>query len=983
MTVISRSNRGSSAVGVVLLVVLLALAAGAFLLLRGGDQGGVPARTDTPAAQPAGVAEAERGEAARKMADRSAFEARKAEHGINFTVVCFGPAGASEPIAGVEVRAAPAIASGIDLKNEVTARTDASGIAQFTELPYTIYDVSAAPEGHVPLRLRGAKDGKRIELVFRKGVGLNAVVTNAETGAPVADAYVQIRSDFGLSAITRRIQIALRQGVDPAEIQDHEKLTEPQATFRATATTDAEGRFSAPAIPPDTQITVQIDHGSFDQLEDRFEFTGSAPVTKEYALLPRTQIFGRVVADESGEPIPGAKVQAGQGGIPVAALARFGTVRNEIFEAVTDANGNYRLKRIPRGKQSLYVHYPGYDDYAADFEVRSTEPHEHEIRLVRSATLEGQVVDNANNPIEGVDLYWIPVEAMLLRSALPREPHARTAADGTFQLRGFPVGRPFNVLARHPEYVGAEQDNLTVQPGEVLSGVQIMMSRGGRITGTIVDSSRQPLAGATVVARPVRPEGAPLPPVTSAPDGSFAIDNTHPATFEVTCQARGYVKAVNTLVRDVTTGVQAVMLKEATYAGRFLDAAGQAIPKFRVRLNQSEAFQSGPPRSETIRDKDGKFEINGLAAGLWDFEFSADGVAPLVVRRVALREGERLQNQELRAHVGCSVGGLVKSIAGKPIQGALVRLDFKESFSADDKTYTVLQGSTNSNGEYEVKNLLPGRHLIWVTHPSFAPSGEREIMIEEGRRQQIDFNLPKPASLRLVVRDVEGNTVPSAQAWLFKGDSPLDSTEKLTRGNMVGLKLPMEDPVRTGVGLAGEVTGRGGPKFPVGETGELMFVRKEPGAWTLWVTADGHYKYTAHLTLEAGKESVHEAELKKIQPGTSREDAFKGANVDPNNPPSSRPAPTEKPRRIDTLASLTPEERRVMHLQQNGEELTAEEMKTLRQARRKARDAKKQNDEVGASSPDKGPRGMGKGKGRKPENPEGGGADGGKPKGDG
>jgi hypothetical protein len=964
MTVPFRPRRGSALVWIVLLVVVLALAGAAFFVLRSGGE--APPSSKGPTAAKKAPAESRESIEARQRSELAVAGPKKAEKGISFAVVCLGPGGAAEPLAGVEVRAAPALPTGVDLEHQTALRTDAQGVAQFADMPYEIYDVTASPDGYVPLRLRGAQEGKRIEFVFRKGIAFSGLVTSAATGAPVAGAWLQVRSDFGIAAARERAQRALQRGTEAPDIDGYDKLKDAAAFFRDAVTTDAEGRFRVAAIPSDARVVVQVDHDDYDPIEEAIDVKSAVPIEKNYVLQPRTEIYGRVVADETGDPIIGAKVQAGERGLPVDALAFFPAGTASVLESVTDANGNYRLKKIQRGKQYVYLHYPGYDPYVASFEVKGSEPHQHEIRLKRSASLSGQVVDSASNPIEGVNLFWMVAEEAAVRGlALPSEPHARTAADGTFQIRGIPSGRRFNLVARHSDFLGAEQAGLIVQPGEELTGVQMMLHRGGQITGVVVDATRQPVAGATLTARAAQPPGPTLPAVSSGPDGSFAIPNTPMGSFEVTCEAPGYVKVVNSHVRDVATGVQFVMLKEAVYGGRFRDPDGKPLQKFRVRLRRADPADPSSLRIESLRDKEGKFQIKGIGPGLWDFEFGAEGVTPLVVRRVAFREGERIENQELQAPLGTAVTGAVKSLSGKPIQSALVRMEYLETFAADDKTYALLQASTDSNGEYKIKNLLPGRHKIWCTHPSFAPSGEREITVEEGEENRHDFNLPKPGSLRVVVRDQDGNTVPNATAWLFKGRSPIESAEKVTRGRMVGIKIPMEDPARMGMGALGDPTSRGGPKFPVGETGEITFSRKEPGVWTLWVNAEGFYKYVAEIMLESGKEAVHEAEMEPLQPGLSKEDAFKKANTDvKRKKPETSPSADGKERRIDALADLTTEMRLVMQKQKNGEELTAEETKLLRQARRIARDAKQKNDESGLSSPDKGPRLKGKGKGK-------------------
>lgn len=933
MTLISRrtpSRRGSALIVALLLVLAVVGAAIALLLMRDDAPHVTPGPASTESASSAGApVKPAPGDSRINPAERGR-EPRRAEKGIAFSVVCLGPGGAEEPLRELDVVAVPATVTGTAPEYEVRARTDAKGIATFTNLPYQIYEVSAQPTGLVPLCARGAKDGTRLEFLFRKGTSLVATVTNGETDAPIEGAYVQVRTDFGAAGQARRIQTALRQGVDPRDIQGYEILENPQPYYRADGVSDAAGRIEIANVPFGTVVSLAAEHDSFDSYAQTIEPKDGEPLQVELRLLPRVDIVGKVLVDETGEPIPGVKVQASDGGMPLSVVGLLGG--GSVVEAVTDANGAYRLRKLQRGKQFVAVSYPGYDTFEHAFEVSSTDPeYALEVRLKRTAALSGRVVDNANQPIEGVSVYFATQEALLLGGkGLPAEPHARTGPDGGFRLRGVPPGRPFSVVVRHPSFVNAQRDNVKVEPGEELAGVDIMMTRGGSITGEVVDALRQPLAGATIVATPVKPVGAPLRPIVSGADGTFVIDNTQPAIFELSCEAPGYCKSTLGNVRDDATGVQFVLVKEAIYAGRFLDGAGKPLPRFKVRMRLSNASAETLPRVEQYRDKEGAFEIGGLVPGLWDFEFSAEGVTPLLVERVALREAERIEKQELRVNEGGRVGGVVKSLSGKPVQAALVRMEFLESFSSSDKTFTTLQSSTNSNGEFEIKNLLPGRYNIWASHPSFAPMPEREIVVDVGPRQDIDFSMQKPANLRVVIRDEEGNTVPTAEVWLFQGDHPMDQSKKIVRGNMVGIEIKRDDSERTGIATVQQQQQGSGPKVRVGETGEVTFSRKEPGEWTLWVTGTGYYKYIGKLNLEPGKESVHEAKLVKLQPGVLPRDAIttdeKKKHREDRFPDTGEEGPT--------FRDLTTEQRAVIEKQRDGEELTADEMQILKEARR-------------------------------------------------
>lgn len=966
-----RNRQGGAWLGLLLLVVAVAIAGWIFLTMRSdpaAEQGGTKP-TATNATKPApgeGGSTNETAAAARRAAEALDEKYETSAGDVDFDVVCLTSGTEPKPLAGIEITAAPATKLGVDLEHAVTGTTDATGVARFEKLGYSIYDVSAAPAGYYPLRLRGAKDGKRYELIFGQGAPVSGIVTDSVSGKPVGNAYVQARSDLGMAGVTARIQLALRQGVKAEDIQDHDKMSEPMPFVRVDATTGPDGRFAFPSLPIGFPVTISVEHEEFENLEDSFTAKEPTAVERTLALQPRIEIFGRVVADESGEPIIGAKVQAGENGMPINAIILFGQGSAAIFEDTSNANGEYRLRRVTRGKQCVSVRYPGYEDYVGNFEVKTAEPYQHEIRLKRAASLTGQVVDNAENPIEGVEIYWVLERANLFGSiGLPPEPHGRTGADGTFSLRNLPVGKPFNVLARHHEFVNTEQDHIVLQAGEMQTGVKLVMNRGGAISGTVVDSMRQPLAGATILARPVRPAGAALAAAISAADGTFMINNTQPAIFELTAELPGFCKFTLPNVRDEATGVQFVMVKEAVYSGRLItDVGSDPVQRFRVRIRPAERDDAREVRTETFRDKEGKFVVKGLSPGLWDFEFTADAFAPVVIAKLAVREGEKLENQEVRLRQGSSVVGIVKSLTGKPIQSALVRMDYLESFSDADKTYATLQTSTNSNGEYEIKNLVPGKYKIWVSHPMFAPTGEREVAITSEPKTKFDFNLPKPAQLRVIIRDEEGNTVPGATCSLFQGDTPFESAEKGAQGGMVYVKLPTNSPERSGVGVAGDPTSQGGMRTRVGESGELTYSRKEPGKWTLWVIAEGFYKYTAQLDLESGKEIVHEAIMQAIKPGLSPEDALKPAKSGKPREPTRLHDPDHETK--GRLAPLSEEEKVVLAKKRRGEQLTPEETKTYREARKKLN--QNAGDEPGEGGEKKGGKGKGgKGKGAEGE----------------
>src|SRR5262249_27030808 len=197
--------------------------------------------------------------------------------------------------------------------------------------------------------------------------------------------------------------------------------------------------------------------------------------------------------------------------------------------------------------------------------------------------------------------------------------------------------------------------------------------------------------------------------------------------------------------------------------------------------------------------------------------------------------------------------------------------------------FLKLQSQTNSNGEYEIKNLATGHYTIWVGHPLFAPSGDKEVVVSDGDQNKVDFELQRPARLHLVVHDKSGNTVPGASAFLFQGESPLDGGQKAPEqpGGPASLKMKGNRGMQEGFMLGTDPDSAGGVHAEGNGKGQIAWARTTGGEWTLWVTGQGFVKYSAKLKLEAGKEAGHEAILYPAEPGMAQQNVPMRANEAP------------------------------------------------------------------------------------------------------
>src|SRR5687768_3084314 len=136
-----------------------------------------------------------------------------------------------------------------------------------------------------------------------------------------------------------------------------------------------------------------------------------APATPPQPQSPTGLILGRVVDGSSGRPVPSAIVTIAGGGIGPAPAAGGGAQPR----AITNSNGQFVFRRLPKGSFVLTATKPGYVEgaYGRSLPSGSTLPLELADRqrttdvvipIWRFASIAGTVTDEAGEPLVGVEV---------------------------------------------------------------------------------------------------------------------------------------------------------------------------------------------------------------------------------------------------------------------------------------------------------------------------------------------------------------------------------------------------------------------------------------------------------------------------------------------------------------------------------------------------------------------------------------------------
>jgi hypothetical protein len=166
--------------------------------------------------------------------------------------------------------------------------------------------------------------------------------------------------------------------------------------------------------------------------------------------------------------------------------------------------------------------------------------------------------------------------------------------------------------------------NLLAQ--QMSAGVQSSEGPNGVITGRVVNSAGEPLAGASVSAGPIA-GNAPRKTATADGHGDFKIDGLEPALYTISALMPGYVYSFLPTPSDSPTyyrigdSVRLTLTKGGVITGSVTGPNGPVIGvgvfATRVRDSQGKMLGASPGFPERRTDDRGVFRFYGLAPGAY------------------------------------------------------------------------------------------------------------------------------------------------------------------------------------------------------------------------------------------------------------------------------------------------------------------------------------------------------------------------------
>jgi hypothetical protein len=385
---------------------------------------------------------------------------------------------------------------------------------------------------------------------------------------------------------------------------------------------------------------------------------GAKPVT--LVLFPAAALAVRVHDAADGKAIAGAIVKLGIGNPMFGASDAY---RQE----TADAQGIARFRGVaPVHNHTLYAVADGYTGNYMNVLARDHRLREWQIdvALTAGAMVSGHVVDERHQPIAGAKVGWEPGKgeaegAYNLFTPLADGGHyiaAPTDASGAFR-KAVPPGLGC-LVAVHTRYLIGQVCGLRVELGRPVTGVEIVLTAGARVSGVVVASDGKPAPRAEVIVTQPTWEHNPMFSdtyrlrTTSDADGRFAFEGVDRIPVALTAWTdEGSSDLVELDLRGVQErkDVRITIVNAGAIAGRVVEEDGQPAPYAMINYFLHPDYEKIAPGytgksalvvrefalpktlGGVLADGEGRFKLSGLPPGRYTLRAtrpSGTSVAP-------------------------------------------------------------------------------------------------------------------------------------------------------------------------------------------------------------------------------------------------------------------------------------------------------------------------------------------------------------------
>lgn len=684
--------------------------------------------------------------------------------------------GAGLPVAGAKVEVGLERAPGSSTSTSTGAPTGPDGVFTIEGLVPGRYRVHVTGPGLLDAEVRFVpvpSDAARI--VVAREVSVDGTVTDG--GKPAANAHVGLRGEaIGGTLETTSDATGAFHFKDLPEGRYQLFAWQGAAAARATRVNRLGSGPFAPVALALEAATIVVGH-----VIDRDEGT---PVVAAVELRPsgddqapryaRTDPDGafRVEGVPNGKWIAdafapgyldtgGIELEAGHG-IAELSLTRGGAIEGRVL----DASGNPVAGASVRGLDKTELSADVEQDRLRRFSGRTTTPTPTTPSFQGDPSLlargELGVMVGPIPPIPPPGAQIARAASVVGTASVVGEPAPIagesiwvTGADGRYRIRGFGKGK-VTILAQAPGLAEGRSKPVAIDAGQIVTGVDIVVTGGTTLVGVVKDQHGQPVIGAEVSAAPE--VGAPMLGFTDD-TGAYKLGPVTGA-IELRATAYGHASAQRKLELTPSSPPEqredlVLEVADAMIAGILEDETGAPVKGAQLEIGDRHAIVAA----------DGTFTVDLLPRGHQVMRVQHPDYPPAELDVVA---GDRDQHVRLKLALGGAIeGALLEQASGAPITGV--------SINGVGPHGAGQEATTDGKGRWKLGPLVPGHWKLSIKLPGYLPLAyETDVAAAHAPGgttvRDVRLELARGALVGGTVRDENGHRVKSAHVVVRRAD---------------------------------------------------------------------------------------------------------------------------------------------------------------------------------------------------------------------
>jgi protocatechuate 3,4-dioxygenase beta subunit len=533
------------------------------------------------------------------------------------------------------------------------------------------------------------------------------------------------------------------------------------------------------------------------------EKSGALPGDRnvDFVLEPAGVVLGRVIRpDGTAPPAFRVKVHEEAGSRPETGFMRRLSFAGDGEEVFADPTGNFRLDTVEPGTVTLEATAEGWAPARkTGVQVASgVETEAGTLVLDPGRTLRGRILDARDDvPLPGAVVTVLTAQGpMRFRFGASSEPTAISDMGGVFRLSGL-ESRAYTAIVDHSDYA-PYQTQVEIPEDEDPPELVVRLGRGGVLTGTVRDASKQPVEGANLIAMLGMMEGD-LREAATGPDGVYRFEGLAPGTYRVMRTPSGDRLVVGlgmkqAIVREgETTVLDFDEIAPITLRGTVL-RGGNPVPGATLVFAQGTgAFPMGDVKSASS-GADGRYEVGLEASGAYTVIVQSEGLS----RRgssveILVPEGPQ-PVVDIVLRVG-SISGRVVNESAEPVAGAIVSARRGDDGAPGGFGSGV---GTRPDGTFTLDSLEDGAYRITASAAGYETGEAGPILVQDGTSDaEVEIRLETGRTIRGVVLDPRGGPVQGASVAAFpsgSSDAPFLPSSTDVNGAFV-LTAPSDGPI--------------------------------------------------------------------------------------------------------------------------------------------------------------------------------------------